>query len=609
MAVSPSRSADPESQTEMHTVTVKTSVQWQDLSVAIKKKWMGVCDNAASKPHTILQPTTGMLESGEVLAVMGPSGSGKTTLLDAVSGRTRKDKVSGTVSFNGRADLPFVQRNRLLSYVAQEDSLLGVFTVAESVRFAVRFYHGYGTSDTAALEAEALSLVGLESARETLVGDIFRKGLSGGQKRRLSLAVELVKQPAVLLLDEPTSGLDSASAYSVMLRLQAMAKAGHAIMCTIHQPSSELWSLFDKFILLSGGHTIYNGRADQTVQYFGNLGHACPVAYNPADYVLALVNQDFPDRYDDSLPGKYTESEQRSATLAAVAEAIEAGKANPIDGVADYGLKPISTFVTLSHRFLLNNARNPGIYWVRLVMYVMLCLMIGLMYIGLGDEYDYSAINSRTSMLFYIAAFLVFMSVAVLPFFMMERPTFLRERTNGAYGVGAWVLANFLCSLPGLALISILSTVCVVPLAGLNGFGVFFAALLCSLIAAEGFMNLIGAISPHYIIGIALGAGVYGFFMLCEGAFKVQDDIPPWFIWVHHIGFHTYSYRVFMYNEFHTIEKFDAGAPFANGMDLLKFYSFDTVDVGRDLGALVGFGIFFHVCFALVLYFFHTGRR
>ena len=173
------------------------------------------------------------------------------------------------------------------------------------------------------------------------------------------------------------------------------------------------------------------------------------------------------------------------------------------------------------------------------------------------------------------------MSVAVLPFFMMERPTFLRERANGAYGVGAWVLANFLCSLPGLALISILSTVCVVPLAGLNGFGVFFAALLCSLIAAEGFMNLIGAVSPHYIIGIALGAGVYGFFMLCEGAFKVQDDIPPWFLWVHHIGFHTYSYRVFMYNEFHTIEKFDDGAPFKGGMDLLKFYSFDTVDVGR----------------------------
>ena len=96
-------------------------------------------------------------------------------------------------------------------------------------------------------------------------------------------------------------------------------------------------------------------------------------------------------------------------------------------------------------------------------------------------------------MLFYIAAFLVFMSVAVLPFFMMERSSFLRERSNGAYGVVSWVSANFLCSLPGLALISILSTACVVPLAGLNGFGTFFTALFCSLVAAEGFMCLVGA--------------------------------------------------------------------------------------------------------------------
>jgi len=414
----------------------------------------------------------------------------------------------------------------------------------------------------------------------------------------------------VLILDEPTSGLDSASAFGVMGRLRAMAKAGHALAITIHQPSSELWSLFDKFLLLSAGRTVYYGKAEDTVQYFDSLGHPCPSTYNPADFVLALVNQDFPDKYDASLADKYAGSKECQATSAAVIEAIAAGKAIGLGGRKDnFHLKPLSTFITLSHRFLLNNARNPGIYWVRLVMYVMLCLMIGLMYVGLGDEYDYSSVNSRTSMLFYIAAFLVFMSVAVLPFFMMERPTFLRERTNGAYGVGAWTVANFLCSLPGLALISILSTVCVVPLAGLNGFGVFFAALFSSLVAAEGFMCLIGAVSPHYIIGIALGAGVYGFFMLCEGAFKVQDDIPPWFIWVHHIGFHTYSYRVFMYNEFHSIKHFEDDAPFSNGMELLRFYSFENVDVGRDLGVLLGFGVFFHLCFALVLQFFHTGRR
>jgi len=329
-------------------------MQWQDLSVVVKKK--GV-------PKTILAPTTGMLNKGDVLAVMGPSGSGKTTLLDALAGRTKRNKVSGTVYLNGHSDFSFAQRNRLLSYVMQEDSLLGVFTVAESLRFAARFYHGYG-KDVKKLEEEALALVGLGSARETLVGDIFRKGLSGGQKRRLSLAVELVKQPAVLMLDEPTSGLDSASAFSVITHLKAMAMAGHAIACTIHQPSSEVWSLFDKFLLLSGGETIYFGEASETVDYFTRLGFACPATYNPADFVLALVNVDFPERYEPSLAGKYAESKQRAATLAAVREAVASGAKAALQRGGDFGLKPLSTFVTLCHRFTLNNIRNPGIYWV-----------------------------------------------------------------------------------------------------------------------------------------------------------------------------------------------------------------------------------------------------
>lgn len=237
------------------TIASATSLEWSSLSVTVKGK-------------TVLQPTDGVLKSGDMLAVMGPSGCGKTTLLDAVSGRTRSHKLSGTVSFNGHTQVSFAQRSRVLSYVGQEDSLLGVFTVAESLRFAVRFYHGYGASaeETRALEEETLRLVGLESCRDTIVGDIFRKGLSGGQRRRLSLAVELVKRPAILLLDEPTSGLDSASAFGVMQRLKAMARAGHAIALTIHQPSSELWALFDNVLLLSGGHTALRRRGETANQ-------------------------------------------------------------------------------------------------------------------------------------------------------------------------------------------------------------------------------------------------------------------------------------------------------------------------------------------------------
>ena len=111
------------------TIARATSLEWSSLSVTVKGK-------------TVLQPTDGVLKSGDMLAVMGPSGCGKTTLLDAVSGRTRSHKLSGTVSFNGHTQVSFAQRSRVLSYVGQEDSLLGVFTVAESLRFAVRFYHG-----------------------------------------------------------------------------------------------------------------------------------------------------------------------------------------------------------------------------------------------------------------------------------------------------------------------------------------------------------------------------------------------------------------------------------------------------------------------------------
>ena len=111
------------------TIASATSLEWSSLSVTVKGK-------------TVLQPTDGMLNSGDMLAVMGPSGCGKTTLLDAVSGRTRSHKLSGTVSFNGHTQVSFAQRSRVLSYVGHEDSLLGVFTVAESLRFAVRFYHG-----------------------------------------------------------------------------------------------------------------------------------------------------------------------------------------------------------------------------------------------------------------------------------------------------------------------------------------------------------------------------------------------------------------------------------------------------------------------------------
>ena len=151
---------------------------------------------------------------------------------------------------------------------------------------------------------------------------------------------------------------------------------------------------------------------------------------------------------------------------------------------------------------------------------------------------------ARVSVLFYVAAFMVFMSVAVLPFVMMQRDVFVKERMNGHYGVAEYVMARFVNSVPGVALLAIVTTLLVVFPAKLNGPLVYGLDLFVSLLVAEGFMSLVAACVPHYIIGIALAAGIFGFHMLCEGFFLVKSDIPDYLKWGYWIAFHSYTFRI-----------------------------------------------------------------
>ena len=355
----------------------------------------------------ILAPASGCVSAGNLLAIMGPSGSGKTTLLDALANRIASSKVEGKITFNGTT-FSASDRHEHVSYVAQDDSLLGVFTVNETLQQAARFCYGYGISSEKirAIIDDAIQTVGLRSAANTIVGDIFRKGLSGGQKRRLSLAVELVKRPSILIMDEPTSGLDSASAYGIMRNLTMLCERGHTILTTIHQPSSEVYEMFSQFMLLSRGKTLYCGPAPEAVAHFANLGYKCPEYNNPADYFLSLVNDDFALYTCDleAVEATYQDSFMLRDTLQKIENHRRAP--NRVPAGARKTLGAVSDFLTLSKRNLVNNMRNPGIYWVRFAMYTMLSLMIGFMYWDLGKTRTSSSITSRVSVLFFVAAFL-----------------------------------------------------------------------------------------------------------------------------------------------------------------------------------------------------------
>ncbi|OQR81929.1 ATP-binding Cassette (ABC) Superfamily, partial [Achlya hypogyna] len=434
------------------------------------------------------------------------------------------------------------------------------------------------------------------------VGDLFFKGISGGQKRRLSIAIALLTNPSILLLDEPTSGLDSASTYHIMKYIAKLCSAGRTVVCTIHQPSSQVYAMFGTVSILVEGRTVFYGPPPAALNHFAGLGYPCPTYSNPAEYFVSLVNTDFEGHADVAAFVKaYASSDLCSSVVRSIeAEAATTGATDaPIECVG--GASAWTQWAVLMHRNTLNNVRNPGIYWVRLFMYIMLSFMVGTMYYHTNTDLTE---QDLLPMLFYVQAFLVFMSVAVLPFFIEQRAVFVRERANQSLHVGSYVVANLLAALPGIALISILSTLLVVLLADLNGFGYFFLNLFLSLVAAESLMCVIAAAVPHYIIGIALGAGLFGMFMLCEGFMVPKDAIPDYWIWAYYMAFHTYSFESFVYTHFNPIQESNPVAK-----TILKKYGFENVDVPRNMGILAAYTALFQVIFVFILYKFHTGRR
>ncbi|KAG9415770.1 hypothetical protein AC1031_000148 [Aphanomyces cochlioides] len=561
--------------------------------------WSDINFTIVQKGHTkhILTNVYGRSAPGEVTAIMGPSGSGKTTLLDILADRTSSGIVEGAVLVNGK---PRDKNFRLLaSYVAQEDSLLGSFTVLETLRYAAQLSvpSGLSSVEREARVQEAIDDMGLRSSQHTIVGDIFRKGLSGGQKRRLSIAIELLSRPNILLLDEPTSGLDSAATYAVIKYIENLSKQNRTVICTIHQPSSAVFHMFDNIMILSQGEMAYFGPPVQSLAHFTALGYPCPQYTNPGEYFLQLVNTDFEGHRDvTAITAGFASSQLSSSLRANIEQDRTTLGTNASPNLRDLRPSSFAQLGMLLRRNSLNNLRNPGVYGIRIAMYVMLSLMVGSVYVFNKREEDLSAL------LFYVQAFLVFMSVAVLPFFIEQRVVFIRERANNSLSVLSYVIANFIAALPGILLIAAISTGIVVGLVGLNSFGYFLLNLFLSLVVAESLMHVLGAIAPHYIIGIALGAGVFGMFMLVEGFMVPYKSIPAGWRWVHHIAFHSYSFKAFMVKQFEPM-----GTPASKA--ILQRFDIEDVDVDKYMIVLAGYALVLQVVFAFILWKWHTGRR
>ena len=260
-----------------------------DISYAISAR-SAPCLKRPAK--NLLEGINATLSSGQVLAIIGPSGSGKTTLLNALTLEPGPGTGYGQLSINGHA-VTKATFNKYCVFLPREDNLWATLTARAHIALAFECYRPElsGAARDAAID-DLLEATGMTSCQNTRAGDMIRPGLSGGQRRRLSLAMALVKQPKLVVLDEPTSGLDSAAAAAITRLLGDCARRTNAaIICTIHQPSAAVLAGFQRVFVLTEGRCAYCGPTASSTR-MESLGFEVPSTCNPAEFVLDLVSKE-----------------------------------------------------------------------------------------------------------------------------------------------------------------------------------------------------------------------------------------------------------------------------------------------------------------------------
>lgn len=406
---------------------------------------------------TILKPVTASFQAGLLNIIMGPSGSGKTSLLNAMALRlhnnaTTSYRKSGSMKFNGAVPSDSVIRS-VCSYVCQDDdALLPSLTVRETLRFSagLRLPSFMTTEQKNERADEVLMKLGLKDCADNLIGSETIKGISGGEKRRVSIAVQILTDPRVLLLDEPTSGLDAFTASSILEVLRGLAQEGRTLILTIHQSRSDLFKQFGTVLLLArGGSPVFAGKATQLLPHFEALGYPCPTSTNPTDFALDLITID--------LQGSSREESTREKVtnlISSWSKSDFAGDMNPtsISTPAELGAlvrKSTSFFQAyplLVRRAFINFRRQPPLLVARIMQVTGLAIILALFFSPL--ESDYYSVQTRLGLLQQFGAFMfvgMLQNVAVYP---NEKDVFYREHDDGTYGVEAFFMQYLTLEIP-----------------------------------------------------------------------------------------------------------------------------------------------------------------
>eukprot|EP01088_Endostelium_zonatum_P004076 TRINITY_DN1528_c0_g1_i2.p1 TRINITY_DN1528_c0_g1~~TRINITY_DN1528_c0_g1_i2.p1 ORF type:complete len:666 (-),score=138.17 TRINITY_DN1528_c0_g1_i2:22-2019(-) len=488
---------------------------------------------------------------GRLLAIMGPSGAGKTSLLNLLAGRLQSQAGEGDRMIDGhkykKNDL-----KRLTGYVMQDDVLFPYLTVKETLVYGalLRLSAKMPMKEKRRRADELLVKLGLEKCKNTQVGDSIKKGISGGERKRLAIAIELLAKPKILFLDEPTSGLDSVTALAVMKIMKDLARSEKTtIICTIHQPSTKLFKLFDDLMVLKAGQIVYHGPVSKVLDYYSNAGFPCPLHTNPGDHVLDVIT---PNSFTPEAIQEAQDNAEQLMTFYHPADDLEKPKKGKVPIVTPKKAPWIMQFLFLTQRSFRNNLRARVQIATQILQTIIFAFLIGGVYYQIGN--DQLSIAKRGSVLFFVVINQgIFAALILINSFPSERVVILRERAAGMYSVSAYYLAKTVADTVIQVIFPVITSIIVYFMVGFQydagKFFIFLCFVELGYFVATSAALAISTICRTVTLSVTILPFVLEICRLFGGFFLPPLLLPNYFAWIDALSFVKYTYMGMAQNE------------------------------------------------------------
>jgi len=533
------------------------NLTWRNVNMTLKGE-------KGAEDRALLSNVWGEVPKKEITAVMGPSGGGKSSILNILSGRTvTKGNLTVDADIrldNFQVDPSSIEIRKQIAFVAQDDSLQITATPRECIKFSakLRLPRSITEEQLDSLTSKMLEELGLSHCADTYVGGPLLKGISGGERKRTSVGVELVTKPALVFLDEPTSGLDSYSATKLVELLKKIANAGSSVLFTIHQPSSDLFNSFDHVLLVKQGRVLYSGTALGVPEYFGARSHPMPANYNPSDWIMSVAQQNSVD--DLKAKGFFPEDtrDTRASMMLKKGQSMRLSLIDPdemeVNQVDPRKVSVCTQMAMLFKRDLVNIKRDTTALGTRFGSTVFMGVLFGNIFAGVGNEQFVAntSLPSHAGALTFTVLMNMFGTAQPALFAIpAERPVFLREYSTDHYSVFSYFISKLTMETVMTFAQVLLLNVIVFWLIGFDSNFFLFQLNTFSLaMAATAAAVMLGCAIDDIQQAQEMLPLIFMPQMLFSGFFVTISLIPGFLRWSQWLCSLTYSVRLAMLHEF-----------------------------------------------------------